>query len=206
MIVRHLLRGVPAAKYVIAVLVMLNIPQPSNAETMGEDGLHKEDWFSITFRDIADDIEAANEENKRLVMIFEQRGCIYCARMHTDLLSDPEVSDYIKANFKVVQYNMFGDEEVIDLDGEVLTEKTAARKWGYVFTPTIVFLPETLPEDGKSAAQAAVATMPGAFGKWTFLNMFRWVNEKGYAGEEHFQKYHARIIRKLQEEGRIGKE
>ena len=201
---RHLLRGVPLAKYLVAGLLMVSWPQGSQAASMGEDGLHKEDWLSITFRDIADDIAAARDENKRLVMIFEQRGCIYCAKMHTDLLSDPEVSDYIRENFKVVQYNMFGDEEVIDLDGEVLSEKTAARKWGYVFTPTLVFLPEEAPQDGKSAAEAAVATMPGAFGKWTFLNMFRWVNEKGYETDEHFQKYHARIIRQLQEEGRLG--
>ncbi|WP_198155650.1 MULTISPECIES: thioredoxin family protein [unclassified Thalassospira] len=201
---RHLLRGVPLAKCLVAGLLVMSWSQGSHAETVGEDGLHKQDWFSITFRDIADDIAAARDENKRLVMIFEQRGCIYCAKMHTELLSDPEVSDYIKENFKVVQYNMFGDEEVIDLDGDVLSEKTAARKWGYVFTPTIVFLPEEVPEDGRNAAEAAVATMPGAFGKWTFLNMFRWVNEKGYETDEHFQKYHARIIQKLQEEGRLG--
>jgi thioredoxin-related protein len=201
---RHLLRGVPLATYLFAGMLFMSWPHESKAATMGEDGLHKQDWFSITFRDIADDIAAAHDENKRLVMIFEQRGCIYCAKMHTDLLSDPEVSDYIKENFKVVQYNMFGDEEVIDLDGEVLSEKTAARKWGYVFTPTLVFLPEEAPEDGKSVAEAAVATMPGAFGKWTFLNMFRWVREKGYETDEHFQKYHARIIRELQEEGRLG--
>ena len=201
---RHLLRGVPLAKYLVAGLLVMSWSHGSHAETVGEDGLHKQDWFSITFRDIADDIAAARDENKRLVMIFEQRGCIYCAKMHTELLSDPEVSDYIKENFKVVQYNMFGDEDVIDLDGDVLSEKTAARKWGYVFTPTIVFLPEEAPEDGKNAAEAAVATMPGAFGKWTFLNMFRWVNEKGYETDEHFQKYHARIIQKLQEEGRLG--
>jgi thioredoxin-related protein len=169
---------------------------------IGEDGLHKQDWFALTFRDVADDIESAKEEGKRLVMIFEQRGCIYCAKMHETLLSDPEVADYIKANFKVVQYNMFGDEEVTDLDGEVLTEKTAARKWGYVFTPTLMFLPEEVPE-GKTAAEAAVATMPGAFGKWTFLNMFKWVAEKGYEGDEHFQKYHARIINELRAEGRL---
>ncbi len=169
---------------------------------IGEDGLHKQDWFALTFRDVAEDIETATEEGKRLVMIFEQRGCIYCAKMHEALLSDPEVSDYIKANFKVVQYNMFGDEEVTDLDGEVLTEKTAARKWGYVFTPTLMFLPEEVPE-GKTAAEAAVATMPGAFGKWTFLNMFKWVAEKGYEGDEHFQKYHARIINELRAEGRL---
>lgn len=184
------------------LLGVLSAPAALAAE-MGEDGLHKQDWFTITFRDMAEDIETATDEGKRLAIIFEQRGCIYCRAMHEKILSDPEVSDYIKANFMVVQYNMFGDEEVIDLDGDTLTEKSAARKWGYVFTPTIVFLPESVPE-GKTVAEAAVATMPGAFGKWTFLNMFRWVQEKGYAGDEHFQKYHARIINDLREEGRLG--
>jgi thioredoxin-related protein len=166
---------------------------PAGAWTMGDDGLHKEDWFSITFRDIAEDMRSAKEEGKRLVIIYEQFGCSYCRKLHEELLADPEVSDYIKANYKVVQYNMFGDEEVTDLDGEVLTEKSAARKWGFLFTPTIVFLPEDVPE-GKSVAQAAVALMPGAFGKSTSLDMFQWVREKGYEGDEVFQKYHARRI------------
>ena len=173
------------------------------ASQIGEDGLHKEDWFALTFRDVAEDIAAAKDEGKRLVMIFEQRGCIYCAKKHEDILSDPEVRAFIQENFKVVQYNMFGDEEVTDLDGEVLTEKTAARKWGLVFTPTMVFLPEDAPEDDRSAVQAAVAVMPGAFGKLTFLNMFRWVDEKGYEGEEHFQKYHARIINEMRAAGKL---
>jgi thioredoxin-related protein len=177
---------------------------PAAAE-LGDDGLHKEDWFTITFRDMAEDIEAANADGKRLAVIFEQRGCIYCAKMHEELLSDPEVRDFIKANFHVVQYNMFGDEEVTDLDGEVLTEKTAARKWGYVFTPTIVFLPESAPEN-ISVRDAAVATMPGAFGKWTFLDMFRWVAEKGYEKDEHFQVYHARKINELRAAGKLDAE
>jgi thioredoxin-related protein len=168
-------------------------PVPAAAATMGDDGLHKQDWFSLTFRDIAEDIEAANAAGKRLALVFEQRGCIYCRKMHEVLLADPEVADYIKANFMVVQYNMFGDEEVTDLDGETLTEKSAVRKWGYVFTPTVVFLPDTVPT-GKSVAQAAVATMPGSFGKGTFLDMFRWVREKGYETDEHFQTSHARMI------------
>ncbi len=50
-------------------------------------------------------------------------------------------SKYVSEHFKVVQYNLYGDEEVIDLDGEVLTEKTAAEKWGIMFTPTWLFLP-----------------------------------------------------------------
>lgn len=189
----------------VTLLMALAFSQALHAAEVGDDGLHKEAWFTITFRDIADDIAQAKAEGKRLALTFEQRGCIYCTQMHEKILSDPEVRDYIAANFMVVQYNMFGDEEVTDLDGETLTEKTAARRWGYVFTPTIVFLPEEAPE-GKTVAEAAVATMPGAFGKWTFLNMFRWVREKGYERDEHFQQYHARIINELRAEGRLGDE
>jgi len=186
----------------LALLILAQGAPAAGAATVGDDGLHKQDWFALTFRDVADDIDSAREEGKRLVLVFEQRGCIYCRKMHEVLLADPEVAAYLKQHFKIVQYNMFGDEAVTDLDGEALTEKTAARKWGYVFTPTLVFLPERAPE-GRTVAQAAVATMPGAFGKWTFLNMFRWVHEKGYETDEHFQKYHARIIEELRQQGRI---
>lgn len=187
------------------VLLIMTIPMAAPAAEVGEDGLHKQEWFTITFRDLAEDIEQAKAQGKRLAIVFEQRGCIYCREMHEKILSDPEVRDYIRENFVIVQYNMFGDEKVIDLDGEKLTEKTAARKWGYVFTPTIVFLPEQAPQ-GKSVADAAVATMPGAFGKLTFLNMFRWVKDKGYEGDEHFQHYHARIVNELRAKGRLGEE
>ncbi|MEC8580208.1 MAG: thioredoxin, partial [Pseudomonadota bacterium] len=75
--------------------------------------------------------------------------------------------------------------------GEVLAEKDAVKKWGALFTPFLMFFPEesdgTLPAD-----ELAVATMPGAFGPATTRNLLTWVLEKGYDGEEPFQKYHAR--------------
>ncbi len=163
------------------------------AAELGDDGLHKEDWFAVTFKDVGEDIRAAKDDGKRLAIVFEQRGCIYCKKMHEQLLSDPAVRDYIGANFMVVQYNLFGDEDVTDLDGKPLTEKTAARRWRILFTPTILFMPDAVPE-GETAADAAVATMPGAFGKQTFLHMFEWVREKGYDTDEPFQKYHARKL------------
>jgi len=165
----------------------------SMAASIGEDGIHKQDWFSITFKDVAEDISDASAQGKRLVLVFEQRGCIYCAKMHETILSDPEVVSYLQENFHVVQFNLFGDEEVIDMDGEALAEKAAARKWGVVFTPTMLFMPEQVI-DGTSVSDAAVARMPGAFDKLTFLHLFQWVKEKGYEGDEHFQKYHARKI------------
>ncbi|MFK7859985.1 MAG: thioredoxin family protein, partial [Granulosicoccus sp.] len=163
------------------------------AVTVGEHALHKQDWFSLTFKDVAEDIRDASAEGKRLVRVFEQRVCIYCAKLHETILTDPEVSAYLQENFHVVQFNLFGDEEVTDMDGEVVSEKTAAAKWGVLFTPTMVFMPEE-PMEGVSVAEAAVGKMPGAFGKLTFLHLFQWVNEKGYEGDEHFQKYHARKI------------
>nr|WP_306268137.1 thioredoxin family protein [Pararhizobium sp. IMCC3301] len=180
----------------------LALASPATAVKLGDDGLHKQPWFTTTFRDIAEDIETATAAGKRLVLIFEQRGCIYCKRLHEEVLSDPEVAAYIQENYIMVQYNMFGDEEVIDLNGDQLTEKTAARKWRIVYTPTIMFLPEDVPQEG-TAADAAVSIMPGAFGKWTSLNMFKWVVEKGYEGEEHFQKYHARKLEEARAAGQL---
>ena len=187
-------------KRIILTVVLVTFTSVGHTATIGEDGLHKQDWFSITFRDIAEDIATAKEEGKRLAIIFEQRGCIYCKQVHEQVLIDPAVRDYIEANYKMVQYNLYGDEEVTDLDGEILREKTAGRKWGIVFTPTILFLPEAaLP--GEDTRQAAVATMPGAFRKGTFLDMFTWVRENRYETDEDFQRYHARRIRERQAAG-----
>ena len=88
-------------------LAMLIIP-PAPAE-VGEDGLHKKSWFAVTFKDVAEDIADAESQGKRLAMIFEQRGCIYCRQLHEGPLSDPEVVAFIKSNFVVVQYNRCGD-------------------------------------------------------------------------------------------------
>jgi len=147
--------------------------------------------MAVTFKDMAEDLETATDEGKRLAIIFEQRGCIYCTKLHEEVFTDPEVADFIKANFTVVQMNLFGDEEVTDFDGEALSEKDMAKRWGVLFTPTILFMPEGVPQSG-TAAEAAVSSIPGAFGKYTTLHMFQWVAEKGYEGSEHFQKYHAR--------------
>lgn len=125
------------------------------------------------------------------MVIIEQRGCIYCKRMHEEVFVIPEIEEFIEENFFVVQLNMFGDVEVTDFDGETLPEKEMIKHWGVLFTPSILFFDESVAED-KTATQAAVATIPGAFGRYTTFNMLNWVVEKGYLTDEPFQKYHAR--------------
>ncbi|RBI74549.1 thioredoxin [Roseovarius sp. TE539] len=175
--------------------LMLGLAMPVAAAELGDDGLHKQPWMRDTFRDLREDLAEANAEDKRLVLFFEQRGCIYCRKMHEEVFSDPAISDYIAENYFVVQLNLHGDIEVTDFDGDMLAEKAMARKWGILFTPTILFLPEEVPE-GATASEVAVATMPGAFGKGTSIDMFTWVAEKRYLLDngEDFQRYHARRI------------
>ena len=173
----------------------LMLAWPAMSAELGDDGLHKADWMRDTFKDLSEDLEEANAEGKRLVIMVEQRGCIYCTKMHKEVFSRDEIADYIRENYFVVQMNLHGDTEVTDFDGEVLSEKASAQKWGVLFTPTILFLPEAVEEDA-TAAKAAVAMMPGAFGPGTTIDMFTWVNEKRYeldSGED-FQRYHARRI------------
>lgn len=178
-------------KRLALVLLTILIASTSWAAELGDDGLHKAPWIRDTFKDLREDLEEANAEGKRLMVIIEQRGCIYCTKMHEEVFVIPEIAQYIEENYFVVQINMFGDVEVTDFDGTTLPEKAMVRRWGALFTPNMMFFPQNVAED-LSAPAASVAAMPGAFGKHTTLNLLTWVVEKGYEGEESFQKYHAR--------------
>jgi len=180
-------------RLVFNVLAAIVVAFPVFAAEMGDDGLHKTEWMRETFKDLSEDLAEANAEGKRLAIIIEQRGCIYCKKMHEEVFPDPEVKAFIEDNYFVIQMNLFGDVEVTDFDGEVLPEKDMAQKWRILFTPTILFFPETVDEN-QSAPDANVAIMPGAFGKNTTLNMLTWVIEHGYETDENFQKYHARKL------------
>lgn len=175
------------------ILAALCLALPVYAAEVGDDGLHKAAWMRDTFKDLREDLAEANAEGKRLAIIIEQRGCIYCKKMHEEVFIDPAIDSYINDNYFFIQINMYGDVEVTDFDGETLPEKEMVQKWGALFTPLMIYFPEEVA-DGLTAPQAAVAQVPGAFGKWTTLNMLTWVNEKGYASEEPFQKYHARML------------
>ncbi|MGJ8616685.1 MAG: thioredoxin family protein [Sulfitobacter sp.] len=179
----------------LSILAATLIALPLWAAELGDDGLHKAPWMRDTFKDLGEDLAEANDEGKRLLIMFEQRGCIYCTKMHEEVFSKPHVSDYIAENYFVVQLNLHGDIEVTDFDGETLSEKAMARKWGILFTPTMMFIDKAVADD-KTAPQAAVASMPGAFGAGTTMDMLTWVVEERYAldGDEDFQRYHARRI------------
>ncbi|MCF3974533.1 thioredoxin family protein [Paracoccus salsus] len=161
---------------------------PVHAASIGDDGLHDQPWIRETFKDLREDLDEANAEGKRLLILIEQRGCIYCREMHEEVFADPAVAQDITDNFFVIQMNMFGDVAVTDFDGTELPEKEMSNRWGAMFTPTMIFLPEDVPE-GQTAAQAAVAVMPGAFSKDVTASLLEWVRDHGYETGQHFQNY-----------------
>lgn len=179
-------------KYIKALLFILIAASGVSAAEMGDDGLHKSHWMMDTFLDLREDLEEANAEGKRFAIIVEQRGCLYCRKMHTEIFPTPEIDSIISDNFFVIQLNMFGDREVTDFDGETLSEKDIMFKWGVNFTPTLMFFPEEVPE-GVSASRAAVAQMPGAFGKTTTFATFEWILLEGYANGLSLQKHVAAL-------------
>lgn len=157
---------------------------------LGDDGLYKQPWFQETFLDLSDDLLEATKSGRRLMIIWEQKGCPYCKQTHEVNFRIPRIAEYVKRNFFVLQLNMWGDREVTDFDGEITTEKQLARKWRVLFTPTFQFFPDSLAAvKGKSGDAVEVHRVPGYFKPFHFYFQFRYVKEKGYETEPSFQRW-----------------
>jgi thioredoxin-related protein len=156
-------------------------PARADDPILTDDGLHKQPWFLESFLDLADDLDAAAKEGKRFVVMWELKGCPYCKETHFVNFGQPRISDYVKANFEVLQLNFIGSRKVTDFDGQQLSEKEMAAKYGVRFTPTLQFFGESAAAlKGLSPQKREVARAPGYLRPDDFLAMFRYVREKAY--------------------------
>ncbi len=107
-------------------------------------GFHdKPAWFKQSFLDLQEDVREAAAENKRVMLFFHQDGCPYCAKLLNENFSIKEIVDKTVNGFQVIAINIWGDNEVTDLDGKITTEKQLAAKLKVMYTPTLLFLDET---------------------------------------------------------------
>jgi len=104
--------------------------------------VEKPAWFKDSFLDIKDDIAEAAESDKRVLLYFYQDGCPYCERLIKENMSQQNIVDSLQNKFDVIAINMWGDREVIGLDGKETTEKAFAVSNKIMFTPTLQFLDE----------------------------------------------------------------
>lgn len=157
---------------------------------VGEDGLHKQPWLHESFLNLQDDMAEAAESGKQLLIMWEQKGCPYCSKTHDVNLRNGDIVDYMTKHFMIISLNLWGDREVTDIDGDVISEKDLAIKWGVRYTPTLTFLPPTLADaKGKSGKEAAVHTLFGYFYPFHYMTTLQYVVEKAYQTEPSFQRF-----------------
>ncbi len=78
--------------------------------------------------------------------------------------ADAAVSQYIRKNFDILQLNIIGAREVTDFDGERLSEKSFAAKYGVYSTPMVQFFGETAETlAGKPPAEREVLRMKAMY-------------------------------------------
>ena len=110
------------------------------AETQTPEGFHHQDWFQETTFDLRKDLANAEKNNKNLVLLWEQIGCVYCAKMHANVFTKADIVKLINENFEVVQMDMRGSRKFIGLNGIAATEAEIARIYVVNATPTTMFL------------------------------------------------------------------
>ncbi|MBN8965400.1 MAG: thioredoxin family protein [Rhizobiales bacterium] len=139
-----------------------------------EDGYYTEPWFLESFLELPDDLAEAKKKNKRLAIMWELRGCPYCKTTHLVNFAKPDISDFIRTHFEILQLNIVGSREVTDFDGEKLPEKRFAQKYGVRYTPTFQFFPDSVAGlAAKTPRDREVARAQGYLEPDKFLALFR---------------------------------
>lgn len=130
----------------ILFVSLLQIATPSVATEkgafLGAKPTEYPDWFKQSFLELEADVEEAADGGKKLVVLFHQDGCPYCNVLVERNLSQKDIETRLREHFDVIAINMWGDREVISLDGNVFTEKEFAAALKVQFTPSLIFLDE----------------------------------------------------------------
>ncbi len=100
-------------------------------------------WFKDSFLNLKEDLAEAQKNGKRVVLIFTQDNCPYCSALVERNLSQREIKATMREKFDVLLINMWGDREVVGLDGKHYTEKTYSTALKIQFTPSLFFFDET---------------------------------------------------------------
>ena len=99
-------------------------------------------WFIETFLDFREDVREARAQGKRLLVYFGQDGCPYCKLLMQTTLTETRVVDLVQRGFVPIALNLWGDRDVIWVDGRKMTEKQLGVHLKVQFTPTLLLFNE----------------------------------------------------------------
>ena len=100
-------------------------------------------WFKDSFLHLKEDIDEARKNGKRVILMFTQDGCPYCSALVERNLSQREIEATMRQKFDVIAVNLWGDKELVGLDGKTYTEKSYSAAQKIQFTPSLLFFDET---------------------------------------------------------------
>ena len=141
-------RFLPAFLGLLAAFSMhaLHAAEPAPAAQMGtyygSKATEYPAWFKASFLDLREDIDEARKSGKRVILMFTQDGCPYCSALVERNLSQREIEATMREKFDVVAVNIWGDREVVGLDGKPYTEKSYSAALKIQFTPSLLFFDE----------------------------------------------------------------
>ena len=118
-------------------------PAAPKGQFLGAQATEYPAWFKQSFLELSEDIGEAADAGRRVLVLFTQDGCPYCHALVERNLSQRDIEAYVREHFDVVQINIWGDREVLDVSGRTFTEKQFAAALKVQFTPTLLFLGES---------------------------------------------------------------
>lgn len=83
-------------------------------------------------------IDLADQNDKPLLVMFEQHQCRECDELHTDIYQRKETLEQL-ARFNVIRLDMWSDTSLVAFDGSQTTAMEWARQLRIQYTPTLVF-------------------------------------------------------------------
>jgi len=197
---RTALRGL-GTSVAAGLFVPSNLHAASDATDppLNSDGLHEQQWFHTSFMDMAEDHADAEAEGKSLIVLVEQYGCPYCRELHRVNFKRTEITDFLQENYLVVQLNMWGDREVTDFDGEVMSEKNLCRKWFVSFTPTTIMFNQR-DVGAKNLGAAEAFRLPGYFKPFHYITALEYGASDQYR-DLPFQRFLQARLERLEAQG-----
>ncbi len=99
-------------------------------------------WFKDSFLHLKEDIAEARNNGKRVMLLFTQDNCPYCSALVERNLSQRDIEATLRSKFDVIAINIWGDRELVGLDGKTYTEKTYSAALRIQFTPSLMFFDE----------------------------------------------------------------
>ncbi|MEZ0337196.1 MAG: thioredoxin fold domain-containing protein [Aquificaceae bacterium] len=135
-------------------------------------------FLKPSFLNLKEDFEEAKKNGKFLFIMFHQEGCPFCDKMRKVTFQNRMVQEYYTKHFYMIEVDIRGPNEVVDLDGKKLTERQFSLKHGIRLTPVFMFF----DKEGN-----VVAKVPGYIDPQEFILIGRYVVEGHYKNKNLVQ-------------------